>query len=107
MWGEDQTNDKIKLEEHVEKRKRTKCTEKEVNINEEEMSNALKFMGNWKTSGPDGIMNFYLKKMKSLHGVLLDMVNKLINGKENMEELKKMRTLLLPKNENPLVSDYR
>ena len=84
----------------------------EEEIKEEDITESIKKLANWKTPGTDQIYNFYIKKIHVLHNILTILIINTINGKEKLhKELTKGRTFLIPKEipENKIRkgSDYR
>jgi hypothetical protein len=65
-------------------------------------------LDDWKAAGPDGIFNFFIKRLKSLHESLANCIK---HGIENPESIPQWmfvgNTHLIPKVENPLESEYR
>ena len=57
-------------------------------------------MANFKSTGPDGIPNFWLKQFDALHDHYARAFNELIQGDQEMDEwLTEGNTFLIPKSE--------
>ena len=68
----------------------------------------IKFLPNWKASGCDGIFNFFIKKITSLHQHLYDIIKDLcINEREQQDWFYKGITYLIPKGTPTNGSDFR
>ncbi|XP_029657731.1 uncharacterized protein LOC115232001 [Octopus sinensis] len=61
--------------------KRTTCAEHMLpEFTEEFFGNVINYLPDWKACGCDGIYNFFIKKMESLHGFLCHEITRIING---------------------------
>lgn len=74
-------------------------------LNSEQLQQIISKMHNWKCPGPDGIHNYWIKKLTTLHPIILNTINHLIENPENIpEELCTGNTYLKSKDqetENP------
>jgi len=80
-----------------------------VGITLEETKKAIKMTSNWKTPGIDGVANYWIKHMTSLHDALAKAFNESIENPENCPAwLTNGTTFLLPKTEETKVpKNYR
>ncbi len=78
-------------------------------FSEEDLFEAIKNMGNWKSPGTDKIQIYWIKKLTALHSHLTKAVNKILeNPKELPEWLTRGITYLLPKaKDSSLAKNYR
>lgn len=75
---------------------------------EEEFQNIVKYLPNWKAAGIDGIYNFFIKKMSSLHSVLYEVVKATcLSSQEEDGWFYKGLTYLIPKGTPTRGSDFR
>ena len=66
------------------------------------------YLPNWKAAGIDGIYNFFIKKMSSLHSVLYEVVKTIcLSGQEEDGWFYKGLTYLIPKGTPTRGSDFR
>ena len=101
IWGRNNAHNDTAgwIQEEYEKNKQTKVMEWE-DINITELKSVLNSTSNWKAPGMDGIPNFWLKHLTSIHPNLVNAYNDMMN--ENMSIpawLTKGKTYLIPKNE--------
>ena len=67
-------------------------------IKVEEITQAIKKKNNWSAPGLDGIANYWIKNIKSLHRPLAKVMESVINENEALPEWPNMgRTTLFPK----------
>ena len=75
---------------------------------EEEFQNTIKYLPNWKAAGIDGIYNFFIKKISSLHSALYEVVKSIcLSGQEEDGWFYKGITYLIPKGTPTRGSDFR
>jgi hypothetical protein len=67
---------------------------------EKDVTETLKTTLNWKASGRDQIVNFWLKQLTATHKHIAALFNKLIEEDQILECLTAGATFLIPKNEN-------
>ena len=93
----------------VEKENETGKQQEWVGITLEETKRAIHKTSNWKTPGNDGIANFWIKNMTSLHQAMTEAFNEAIeNPESNPAWLTNGTTILLPKTEETkLPKNYR
>ena len=74
----------------------------------EEFKEVVKWLPNWKAAGPDGIFNFFIKKLESLHQPLYEVTKKICLENQNESEwFYKGITYLIPKGIPSKGSDFR
>ena len=74
----------------------------------EEFKEIIKFLPNWKAAGPDGIFNFFIKKLESLHQPLYEITRKICLSNESEEDwFYKGITYLIPKGTPTKGSHFR
>ena len=73
-----------------------------------EFQDIIGWLPNWKAPGPDGIFNFWIKKLTSLHQVLYDVVGTICaDGSAQDSWFYKGTTYLIPKGEARCGADFR
>ncbi|OTF70839.1 Reverse transcriptase-like protein, partial [Euroglyphus maynei] len=77
----------------------------EIQINEDKIkeitAQQIKFLSNWKATGPDCVYNFFIKKIHVLHPRICELVANSIMNPENLDDdLYVGNTYLIPKIEN-------
>jgi len=103
MWNENEANDSRVSEYLVE------YLPGEADLvtfpTEEEFQNIIKYLPNWKAAGIDGIYNFFIKKISSLHSVLYEVIKTIcLSSQEEDTWFYKGLTYLIPKTRG---SDFR
>jgi len=74
----------------------------------EEFQEIVKWLPNWKAAGPDGIFNFYLKKLEALHQPLYEVIRRIcLENQSESEWFYKGITYLIPKGVPTKGSDFR
>ena len=74
----------------------------------EEFLDIIKYLPSWKAAGIDGIYNFFIKKLTTLHGIVYDTIKDLcVNGKIQEKWFYQGITYLLPKGTPVKGSDFR
>jgi hypothetical protein len=69
-------------------------------ITTKEVTDAVRNMANWKSPGPDGLQNFWLKKLESLHRDLASEFTRMLDTPTSLPDwFTAGVTILLPKNE--------
>ncbi|KAL6120568.1 hypothetical protein NUSPORA_02682 [Nucleospora cyclopteri] len=64
----------------------------------DEFRDIIRYLPNWKTAGVDGVYNFFLKRMKSLHQPLYEIINRIIvKANEQLSWFYQGLTYLIPK----------
>ncbi|HEY4832379.1 MAG TPA: hypothetical protein VIH61_07480, partial [Waddliaceae bacterium] len=96
MWNENEANDSRVSEYLVE------YLPGEADLvtfpTEEEFQNIIKYLPNWKAAGIDGIYNFFIKKISSLHSVLYEVIKTIcLSSQEEDTWFYKGLTYLIPK----------
>nr|XP_037866951.1 uncharacterized protein LOC119628520 [Bombyx mori] len=70
-------------------------------ITVERVKTAIRKTHNWKTPGLDKIQNYYLKYLTNIHPHITHLYNKLLDGRETLEEwFTTGQVILIPKNDN-------
>ena len=67
-------------------------------------------MANWKAPGPDGVQEFWLKKLTSLHGRIAEQLDDVLNGRKVVPEWMTLgKTILYLKDpaKGNVVDNYR
>ena len=74
----------------------------------EEFKEVVKWLPNWKAAGSDGIFNFFIKKLESLHQPLYEIVKRIcLENQSESEWFFKGITYLIPKGNPKKGSDFR
>ncbi|MCB1712129.1 MAG: reverse transcriptase family protein [Candidatus Riesia sp.] len=77
-------------------------------LSADEFFKIISFLPNWKAAGPDGIFNFYIKKMTNIHSYMYEIVRNIcIEGKECKSWFYQGLTYLIPKGTPSKGSDFR
>ena len=83
--------------------------QRDIVVTEKMVGKAVKKLRNWKAVGPDGVHNFWIKHLTSLHSRLASQIQAVLSG-EAPEWLTLGRTVLIKKNKDlsdAVVSNYR
>ena len=73
-----------------------------VDLTLPELHNIIRNTQNWKSPGPDGVQNFWVKRFGSIHTNLLKIINDIVRGNRAIEKwLPIGRTYLLYKGKDP------
>ncbi|KAL6120521.1 hypothetical protein NUSPORA_02740 [Nucleospora cyclopteri] len=74
----------------------------------DEFEDIFRYLSNWKTAGVDGVFNFFIKKIKSLHQPLYEVIKEIIvEGNEQPSWFYQGLTYLIPKGTPSKGSDFR
>ena len=74
----------------------------------EEFQEVVKWLPNWKAAGSDGIFNFFIKKLESIHQHLYDAIKKIcLENQSESSWFYKGITYLIPKGVPKKGSDFR
>lgn len=73
-----------------------------------EFQDIINHLSNWKAAGPDGVFNFFIKKLESLHLPLYEIIRRIcLNSQSPDEWFYKGITYLIPKGIPKKGSDFR
>ena len=74
----------------------------------EEFKEVINYLPNWKAAGTDGIFNFFIKKLESLHQPLYEIIKKIcLENQSESDWFYKGITYLIPKGSPKKGSDFR
>ncbi|XP_029655920.1 uncharacterized protein LOC115229760 [Octopus sinensis] len=81
----------------------------EPDVNDTFILNIIEFLPNWKAPGCDGVYNFFIKKLDSLHKFLFDEIRNIITGSSQPQSwFYTGITYLIPKKDNSTeAGDFR
>ena len=81
----------------------------DVVVSLDDVKAGIRRMANWKAPGPDGVRGFWFKKLPSLHGVMVDVLQECVESGDVPAWMVKGRTVLIQKDpaKGKAVSNYR
>ncbi len=85
----------------------TGIEETNVSITEEEISETIKSIPNFKATGPDLVYGFWIKRLKGLHKYIVKIIQNMFNNSEYEKEIAQGITYMIPKTKQPTHKDYR
>jgi hypothetical protein len=108
MWKNDLSDSRDKYTEFINEYVPGKSQNHHEFVSERSFYEIISFLPNWKAAGPDGIYNFFIKWMSSLHEVLYKIIKEIcLDGIIQENWLYTGSTFLIPKGEATEGSHFR
>ena len=109
IWENDVTHKEAPWIESEMNRCENVPAQRLTDLTSSELQNIIRNTQNWKSPGPDGVQNFWIKRFSSIHTYLLEIINDFVKGSRCIEEwLPIGRTCVLYKgNDSTQSKNYR